>query len=500
MFGFTTYSSIGVPFLGNLPEIPPKHSWLKFKEWADQYGPVYRLNIAGTSHIIISSEKIANDLMRERGNIYNDRDQAPMAARLLSDNLRPLLLPYGEEWREFRKLSNHVAMKKMADTYQPLQEDEAIRMVHDLIQNPGSYETFFERYAASVIMRLAFGITLYTGKEDVAVRILKVVHNVERIASPGAYLVDIFPSLMHLPDFLASFKREGKRLHAEELDLFTSQMLDVEKRLDAGDPTASDTFAAKWLQNQSSYNLTPHQAAYVVGTLFEAASGTTSAAMMSFMLAMTLYPSAYTKLKSELDTVCGNRIPTFADVPKLPYMRACVKETLRWRPVTAGGVPHKLTARDDVYDGYLIPRNSLIHGNQWAIHRDSTLYPNADEFVPERWLDGVKYPATYREPLSTYPNLQNFSAFGFGRRICPGQNIAERSLYIQVAVVGWACEVGARKEGGRVPEGYDYTSGFNVQPKWFDFELVGREGRGEVVREAFERVWGERVGKNREGV
>ena len=461
-------------------------------EWADQYGPIYKLNIAGTTHVITSSEKIANDLMRERGNIYNDRDQMPMATQLLSDNLRPLLLPYGEDWRAFRKFSHEVAGISVASRYQALQEDEAVRMVHDLINKPSEYETLFERYAASVIMRLAFGITLYTGKEDVAVRILKVVHNVERIASPGAYLVDTFPSLMYLPDLLAPFKQEGKRLHAEELDLFRGQMRDVEKRLEAGDPTAEGTFAAKWLQNKKDYKLSDDHAAYVVGTLFEAASGTTSAAMMSFMLAMVLHPDKYDKLKSELDSVCGSRIPTFDDLPNVPYMRACVKETLRWRPVTAGGVPHKLTAKSDIYNGYYIPKDSLIHGNQWAIHRDAALYPDPETFLPERWLDS-KYP-TYKEPLSQYPNLQNFSAFGFGRRICPGLNIAERSLYIQVSMIAWACDI--REKQGKKPPSYDYTSGFNVQPKWFDFELLPRKGREMVVQKAFQEAWGDRLKAN----
>ena len=49
---------------------------------------LYRLNIAGREHYIVSSEKIANDLLRERGNIYSSREQLPAAAKLLGDDLR----------------------------------------------------------------------------------------------------------------------------------------------------------------------------------------------------------------------------------------------------------------------------------------------------------------------------------------------------------------------------------------------------------------------------
>jgi hypothetical protein len=55
-------------------------------------------------------------------------------------------------------------------------------------------------------MRLAYGITLITGEEESLQRVLKVVHELERIASAGTYLVDTFPGLMKVPDFLAPFK------------------------------------------------------------------------------------------------------------------------------------------------------------------------------------------------------------------------------------------------------------------------------------------------------
>ena len=105
-----------------------------------------------------------------------------------------------------------------------------------------------------------------------------------------------------------------------------------------------------------------------------------------------------------------------------------------------------------------------------AIHRDTDLYPDPETFNPDRWLSS-SYP-TYRQPLDRYPSLQNFSAFGFGRRICPGMNIAERSLYILIARMGWACEI--KKKPGVEVAWYDYTAGFNTQPKPFVFDLEVR--------------------------
>lgn len=97
------------PIVGNLLEIPPKHSWLQFHKWSKQYGSLYRLSLAGKEHYIISTEKVANDLLRERGSTYSSREQMPAAVALLGDNLRPLFWPHNEVFRNGRKLMHHYA-------------------------------------------------------------------------------------------------------------------------------------------------------------------------------------------------------------------------------------------------------------------------------------------------------------------------------------------------------------------------------------------------------
>ncbi|KAH8805992.1 cytochrome P450 [Xylogone sp. PMI_703] len=484
----------GIPVLGNLPEVPPYHSWLKFYEWSKKFGPLYRLSLFGRPHVIISSEKIANDLLRERGTIYSSRDRLPMAGEILSDNKRPVFLPYNDLWRSGRRLMHHLTMPAAATSYQPIQIEESTRMLRDLIAKPEDYERLFERYTAGLIMRLAYSKMVFTGEEPEVRRILEVVHTVERVGSPGAYLVDLVPSLMHLPRFLAPFKREGEKLHQNELDLFVGMLNGVRQSMTDG-MSSDENFSSKFLSTQEKWGLSHEEGAYVIGTLFEAGSGTTAAAMMSFILAMVLHQDVLRALQKDIDEVVGDRLPQFEDIPKLPRVRAVVKETLRWRPVTAGGLPHMLT-KDDVYelDGkrYFLEAGTNFHPNQWAIHRDSSLYPQSEDFIPDRWLD-PKYP-TYKEPLDVYPNIQNFSAFGFGRRICPGQNIAERSLNIQIARMAWACDIGPSP--GVTYGEYDYCHGFNVQPNRFPFELIARKGRDKLVEEDYRRVWPELLKRN----
>ncbi|RFU73869.1 cytochrome p450 [Trichoderma arundinaceum] len=382
--------------------------------------------------------------------------------------MRPVLLPYNDLWRKGRRLMHSFASETIAPAYEPIQLLESSRLLRDLLANPSNYEKWFERYSAGVILRLAYGKTVETGDEDNVREILEVVHTVERVASPGVYLVDIFPILLWLPKWLAPFKREGDRLHRRELNLFRRNLDDVRADIAKGNQTPS--FSKSWLEKEQLAGLANDEAAYVIGTMFEAGAGTTTSAMLSFVLAMVHHPEWQRRLHQEIDAVVGNsRLPNFDDIPRLPTVRAIVKETLRWRPVTAGGLPHQLI-KDDIYQGIFLQAGTSIHPNQWAIHRDPTLYPDPESFRPERWLE-PSWPS-YREPLTQFPNLQNFSAFGFGRRICPGQSIAERSLNIVVARIGWGCTVSKIKDV-EVPL-YDYTTGFNVQPKKFHFSLEPR--------------------------
>ena len=66
------------------------------------------------------------------------------------------------------------------------------------------------------------------------------------------------------------------------------------------------------------------------------------------------------KAQQELDRVVGrDRLPTMADIPSLPYVRAILLEVMRWHPVTPLGVPHRVMI-DDVYKGYQIPGGSVV--------------------------------------------------------------------------------------------------------------------------------------------
>lgn len=121
----------------------------------------------------------------------------------------------------------------------------------------------------------------------------------------------------------------------------------------------------------------------------------------------------------------------------MPYIRAMAKEVLRWRPVDPVGLPHR-TTEDDWYDGYFIPAGSVMIPNVWGMNRDPDVYgDDAAHFNPSRHLnkDGELAPAT------PHTKDESHVSYGFGRRICVGRNVANNSLFINIAVLLWTVNI-----------------------------------------------------------
>jgi cytochrome P450 len=166
--------------------------------------------------------------------------------------------------------------------------------------------------------------------------------------------------------------------------------------------------------------------------------------MAWWLLAMLAYPETQARAQTELDEVVGrDRLPTFEDYPHLPYIRAMVKEVLRWSSVTPMSVPHR-SSEDDWYEGMFIPKGSICIPNVWHMNRDPEIYgEDAAHFNPARFLDAngdvLPGPSDTKE--------EGHFTFGFGRRICLGRNVATNSVFIDIAMVLWASKIERKKDG-----------------------------------------------------
>jgi len=134
------------------------------------------------------------------------------------------------------------------------------------------------------------------------------------------------------------------------------------------------------------------------------------------------------KVQAELDTVVGKtRRVEDADVSKLKYLQAVIKETFRLHPTGPLLFPHSNEKPCKVW-GYDIPKKTQVFVNVGAIARDPRFWEDPMTFKPERFLDGMPYSHMQVEG-------KNFELlpFGAGRRQCPGIMLASTLVHIMVA-------------------------------------------------------------------
>jgi len=119
------------------------------------------------------------------------------------------------------------------------------------------------------------------------------------------------------------------------------------------------------------------------------------------MYTLALHSEVMKKAQEEVDRVVGDkRLPNFDDEADLVYVRALVKEVLRWKPPTETSIPHA-TVEGDEYMGYYIPNGTMVIPFSLYMQMDPKVFPNPEEFDPQRYVDN--------------PNLPVY-VFGYGRR------------------------------------------------------------------------------------
>ncbi|KAG6410323.1 hypothetical protein SASPL_128381 [Salvia splendens] len=164
-------------------------------------------------------------------------------------------------------------------------------------------------------------------------------------------------------------------------------------------------------------------------------SDTVGNAIVWTMTSLMKKPSVMKKLQEEIRRLAGKKdMIDKQDIEKLPYLRAVIKEALRLYPPGPLSVPRETTDKCTV-NGYEIEGGTMVYINVWAIGRDPAAWENADEFLPERFLEGQN------------PEL---ISFGFGRRGCPGMGMAMAEVELAMAnfvyKFNWELPVGMKEE------------------------------------------------------
>ncbi|KAJ5521000.1 hypothetical protein N7463_001453 [Penicillium fimorum] len=418
-----------LPMLGNLHQAPLRDHWAAYKKWHQQYGPIICLKFGQRTIVSLGSHEVANDLLSKRSQIYSSRPNFVVGGAL-SNHQNSALIPYGEQWKIHHSMLSKVMNARMAAKYQYLQNIESKQAIKELLSVQGKeWIQVFHRYTLSVTYTLAYGERLkdlYDERIDFIDELTEIISaNVEK---PTNLIADCFPILDNLPAFLAPWKRTAKDYHGKSMAFFVQEHIAAENR-------DSWNWVKELADSDEAKRLDREEVIYLIGVLIEA-GGSTMKTFEFFVMAAILFPESVRRVQEELDRVVGSdRLPNWDDQAQLPYLNAFIREVQRWRPIFPLGVPHS-NQKEDVYSNFRIPKDSVVIANHWAMDSDHEVFKDADDFKPERWLDDTNLP---------------FLAFGFGKRVCPGQHIAKRSLYIVISRVLWGFDIThAQKRGKRV--------------------------------------------------
>jgi cytochrome P450 len=185
--------------------------------------------------------------------------------------------------------------------------------------------------------------------------------------------------------------------HRSEVDALIHSLIDERLRSGGADRDALATLLAA--RNADGTPMTRAQLRDNVMSLILAGHETTASQLAWAFQLLAHNPAVQRRLIAEIDEDTGDA-----------YMTATIQEVLRHRPVFLFTIPRAVVQPIEIGGWTYDPPTHLL-GCIYLLHHDPDVYPEPDEFRPERFLEGQ-------------PSLQSWLPWGGGRRRCPGSHLA----------------------------------------------------------------------------
>ncbi|RXW13144.1 hypothetical protein EST38_g12708 [Candolleomyces aberdarensis] len=411
----------GRPFIGCLYQLPKVLPWEGYDKLCKEYdSDLLYMEVLGQGMLIIGSHRRAVELLDKKAAIYSDRPVFPLID-LMDFHWSFGLMPYGPWWRLHRRNFHQQLNRNAVSRYHPIMYEERDSLLRMLSTGPENFREHLETFFGTIIMRTAYGF-------DDAGRNQSLIHDAEALVlsfgaarAPGRFLVNTFPILQHVPEWLprAGFKR------------YFREIAEMSRRTEKGERSVHPSMAAALIGQLPGHSESKHAkmetvAQNVCAIAYIAGAETTLASAIGLILASANHSEVQIKAQAEIDTVVGlYRLPLVSDRPSLPYVHAIIKEVSRWYTVVPLGTP-RVNTKDDECDGYSIPKGTLIFPNNWAMMHDPSVFDKPFDFIPERYLkdDG--------KINMSVPDAEA-AAFGHGRRICPGRHFSNDTLFLMAS-------------------------------------------------------------------
>ncbi|KAJ3556977.1 hypothetical protein NM688_g1727 [Phlebia brevispora] len=425
-----------LPIVGNLFDMPAIRPWVQYTRWAEQYNSdVVYLQVVSQPLVILNSATAAFELLEKRASVYSDKPLTVMQ-QLVGWTWNIALMPYGPRWRSIRRVFHQQFNAGALHKYRHVQEREVAAYLRRELAAPEASVRSINHLFSAIILDIVYGTHIKSADDPAVTTVQEAVASFGDINVIGAFWVDSFPILRHLPAWIPGLTFHGYvAKYAPRVRAMRDGTVDIVKREVAQGivkPSIAHTLLREIKEQHggsSTYEEEECQAVDAVSVSYVASVETSQSSTSWFIIAMALFPQVQHAAQREIDLALGtkiSRLPTHDDIDSLPYLQAVYLETLRWRPALPVGLPHRCMIEDE-YRGRRIPNGALVVPNTWKMCHDPQDYPDPENFNPDRFLKNGILDSSVLDPTTMI--------FGFGRRICAGRHFAKDALLLTFASI-----------------------------------------------------------------
>ncbi|XP_048553910.1 indole-2-monooxygenase-like [Triticum urartu] len=422
-----------LPIVGHLHLVGPLPH-VSLRDLAAEHGRdgLMLLRLGAVPTLIVSSPSAAQAVLRTHDQVFASRAYSPVTDILFYGSTDVAFCAYGEHWRQVKKIATtHLLTNKKVRSYRHARENE-VRLVVAKIREAATtgiamdMSDLLNAFANDIVCHAVAGKSFRKQGHNKLFREL-VEANSSLIG--GFNLEDYFPVLVKL-DFIKRMVCAKARKVNKMWDELLNSLIDEHASRPASEQGGEESdFIDVLLSIQQEYNLTRDHIKAQLEIMFEAGTDTSFIVLEYAMVRLMQKPHLMNKLKTEVRSTIskGKEMIAEDDLSSLAYLKAVIKETLRLHMPAPLLVPH-LSMADCKINDYTIPSGTRAIVNSWALARDPSSWESAEEFMPERFMEGGS-AATMDYKGNDFPYLP----FGTGRRICPGINFAIVTIEIMLA-------------------------------------------------------------------
>ncbi|KNA10060.1 hypothetical protein SOVF_147890 [Spinacia oleracea] len=426
----------GWPIVGNLFQVANsgKQFFEYVRELAPKYGPIFTLKMGSRTLIIVSSAELAHEALIEKGQVFATRPaETPTRGIFSCDKFTVNAAVYGPVWRSLRKnmVQNGLSSSRLKEfkSVRNIAMDkfiERIKVEAEKDQNGVVYVLKNARFAVfCILLAMCFGVEM--SEETVE----KIDHTLKEVLITVSPRIDDYLPILGL--FFSKQRKEAlevRRKQIETLRPFIEQRRAILRAGLASDPTATpfsylDTLFDLQIEGRKSGPTEP-EIVTLCSEFINGGTDTTATAIEWAMARLIETPEMQDKIYEEIRSKVGTRSVEEADLDKMPYLHAFVKELLRKHPPTYFSLTHAVT-EPATLGGYHIPTGCNVDLYLPGISEDPKLWKNPKKFDPERFLSGGE-----DADMNGVKEVKMIP-FGAGRRVCPGLSMATIHVNLLIA-------------------------------------------------------------------